>query len=161
MLWCFPLQIRRAFLSFFIYILIPYGIDILYHNDMKSTKTSNIICATTSYARTKLWNRTGARWADVNNTFAETKYEIVTNGGLNMWLSVNQKICRWRIRFLKKLQRRVRFRSHFFKTVANGYLKGTHFYSRFSLGTHRDYSQLHRIAGSGFSRFFLYIFAKL
>ena len=49
----------------------------------------------------------------------------------------------------------------FLKTAANGYLKMIHSYSRFSLGTHRDHSQLHRMSGSGFSRFFLYIFANL
>ena len=49
----------------------------------------------------------------------------------------------------------------FLKTAANAYLNVTHSYSIFSLGTYRDYSQLHRISSSGSSQFLLDIFANL
>ena len=53
------------------------------------------------------------------------------------------------------------FGSVFLKMAANGYLKVTHSYLRFSLGTHRDHSLVPRISVSGFRQFSLYIFVNL
>ena len=56
---------------------------------------------------------------------------------------------------------RVRFGSVFLKTAENGCLQIIHSYSRIFLGMQSDHFKEQRTSGSGFSRFFLYIFAYL
>ena len=102
---------------------------------------------------------TGARWADVNNAY-NCRNDKVTDGELNMKRQ-SKYVDRRKFDFRKNYNVGSVFGRIFLKTAANGYLRVTHSYSRFSLGTNRDYSQLHRTSCSGFSRFFLYIFANL
>ena len=56
---------------------------------------------------------------------------------------------------------RVCFRERFLENGRNGYLQIIHSFHRTLLETHKDHFQQHSISGSGFSRFFLCIFADL
>ena len=111
------------------------------------------MCATASYAQTKM-EAHRCKMGGHQHQQRVCRNEVITNG-------VNQNMQMKKFDFQKNDNDGSVSGHVFLKTAANGHLKLTHSYSRFSSGTHRDYSQVHRISGSGFSRFSLYIFANL